>query len=68
LGHLSAELRCGQISIYDLMGKVIAQKPLATNIENIIIDTRNVPDGIYFFRVDCGKSQSHSGKFIVKKP
>ncbi|HAD12537.1 MAG TPA: hypothetical protein DCF33_08865, partial [Saprospirales bacterium] len=68
LSQLPAEVRCGQISIYDLMGKMIAQKPLATTTENVIVDTRNVPDGIYLFRVTCGQNQIYAGKFIVKKP
>lgn len=66
--RLPAEVRCGQISIYDLMGKIIAQKPIATNTEKLVVDTRNVPDGIYLYQVACGRNQVHAGKFMVKKP
>jgi len=65
--RLAAEIRRGQITIYDLMGKIIAQKPLYENTENLIIDTRDISDGIYLYQIAYGKGQLHSGKFIVKR-
>jgi hypothetical protein len=68
LSSLPVESLCGQIFVYDLLGKTIAQKPLGTNTESIVVDTRNIPDGIYLFRVACGQNQTYAGKFMVKKP
>ncbi len=67
LSRLPAEMRCGQLTIYDLIGKIIAEKHIEAITENIIVDTRNVPDGIYLYRIACGQNPIHSGRFFVKK-
>ena len=68
LSRLSTEIHCEQITIYDPIGKIIWQVESAVNTEIINFDTRNVPDGIYFYWVSCGQNQNQTGKFIVKKP
>jgi hypothetical protein len=67
LSGLSSEMRCGQLWIYDLTGKIISQKSLGESMENIVIDTRTVPDGIYLYKIACRQSQTITGKFMVKK-
>ncbi|MDP1817300.1 MAG: T9SS type A sorting domain-containing protein [Leadbetterella sp.] len=67
LNGLPFEIRSGQISIYDLTGKTIEQKVIATYTDNIVVDTRNLADGIYLYRVVLGQKLIGSGKFIVSK-
>ncbi|HAD12539.1 MAG TPA: hypothetical protein DCF33_08875, partial [Saprospirales bacterium] len=67
LSYLPTGMFCGQITVYDLMGKTIAYKPLALNTHNILIDTRSLPEGIYLYQVACEQHKLYSGKFMVKK-
>jgi len=67
LKGLPSKRRCDKIYIYDLMGKIITDKHVSTDNEDMVIDTRNIPSGIYIYRITGGPMLNHVGKFIVKK-
>ena len=68
LSRIPVDLRCGQLTILDMMGKVVTQRLLDDSSENIIFDTRNVATGVYLYRLSCSQNKTLSGKFVVKKP
>lgn len=51
-------------ALYDVTGKVLLQKTVANNTQNVEIDTDGLPAGIYRLQVRCGHKQV--GKTVVK--
>ena len=60
--HLESDIQCGQVSIYDLMGRKVFQSTYQTMIP---VDQLN--DGMYLLSVTTDEGQVINQKFIIRK-
>lgn len=66
-GAISEISKSGELVIFDLMGNTINKKALDSSISYAVIDLRDIPNGIYFYKVVFGQGGTYSGCFIVNK-
>jgi hypothetical protein len=54
------------LELIDITGKTVFQKELSTVEEVITINTNNLPDGIYYYKIYSDKT-SYAGNIIIRK-
>ncbi|HEY4800305.1 MAG TPA: CUB domain-containing protein, partial [Bacteroidia bacterium] len=52
--------------IYNLYGQTVKEIFIPRGAQNLTIERNDLPDGMYFFEVLCGKEKIKDGKIVIK--
>ena len=53
------------LTIYNLMGNIVMEQSTNENINELVIDIKNLNSGIYYYHIQSGNNHSKTGKMIV---